>query len=172
MKTLINVSNRLPVTIGKTIEKSSGGLVYAMEGLGHHYDSKWIGWAGGIVNDPSERKRIAAELFEMLSNLSVEIHHEKKIVEVSSNQINKGVVLEHFMFVNPYDGVLCAGDDETDESMFRIREDKIIDIYVGNNPKTTAKFRIPNPKAFRNFLMRCLEKLSPEHNLAEVKVAP
>ena len=42
MESLIVVSNRLPVTIGKTIKKSSGGLVYAMEGLGESYDLKWV----------------------------------------------------------------------------------------------------------------------------------
>lgn len=101
--------------------------------------------------------QLVAELYEMLSNLPVEIHHGKKIVEVSSNQINKGIVLEHFVFVNQYDGVLCAGDDETDESMFRIRDDNIISINVGNNPNTAAKFHIANPKAFRNYLMKALQ---------------
>ena len=54
MESLIIVSNRLPVTIGKTIEKSSGGLAHAMEGLGDNYDLKWVGWAGGVVGDPAE----------------------------------------------------------------------------------------------------------------------
>jgi trehalose 6-phosphate synthase/phosphatase len=105
--------------------------------------------------------QLVAELYEMLSNLPVEIHHGKKIVEISSNQVNKGMVLENFMFVNHYDGILCAGDDETDESMFRLRDDKIISIHIGNNPKTAAKFNISTPSAFRNFLLECLEKFSP-----------
>ncbi len=62
MKTLINVSNRLPVTIGKTIEKSSGGLVAALEGLDKIYDFKWIGWAGGVVSSLTEREKILTEL--------------------------------------------------------------------------------------------------------------
>ena len=44
---LINVSNRLPVTVGETIEKSSGGLASALEGIEKDYDFQWIGWAGG-----------------------------------------------------------------------------------------------------------------------------
>ena len=51
---LIVVSNRLPVTIGKTIEKSSGGLVYAMEGLDYSSGFQWIGWAGGVVDEPTQ----------------------------------------------------------------------------------------------------------------------
>lgn len=103
--------------------------------------------------------QLVAQLSEMLSNLPVEIHHGKKIVEVNSNKINKGMVLEHFMFVNSYDCVLCSGDDETDESMFRLKDDKIISIHIGNNPKTSAKFRIDNPRAFRVFLLKFIEKL-------------
>jgi len=79
------------------------------------------------------------------------------------------MVLEHFMYVNQYDGVICAGDDETDESMFRTKDDSIFSIHVGNNPKTAAKFRIANPKAFRNYLMNCLEKLIPEPNHPKAK---
>jgi len=48
MSTILNISNRLPVVIdnGK-MEKSSGGLVSALEGLtGGEHDFKWIGWTG------------------------------------------------------------------------------------------------------------------------------
>src|SRR4051794_40137850 len=49
--TLINVSNRLPVTVtDSSITKSSGGLVAALEGLAtDQYDLKWLGWPGGDI---------------------------------------------------------------------------------------------------------------------------
>ena len=71
MESLIIVSNRLPVTIGKTIKKSSGGLVYAMEGLGDDYDLKWLGWAGGVVDDPAERRKIADELAQRFNYIPI-----------------------------------------------------------------------------------------------------
>ena len=52
MTTLINVSNRLPVTVTDdgSIKKSSGGLVAALEGLPtDRYQLRWIGWPGGDV---------------------------------------------------------------------------------------------------------------------------
>ncbi len=53
--TLINVSNRLPVTVGEKIRKSSGGLVAALEGLStEQFDLKWIGWPGSVV--PEEKQ--------------------------------------------------------------------------------------------------------------------
>jgi trehalose 6-phosphate synthase/phosphatase len=139
------------MTPGSSVEEKTSSVVW-------HYrnsDPEFGTW---------KANQLVAELFEMLSNVPVEIHHGKKIVEVSSNQINKGMALEHFMFANLYDGVLCAGDDETDESMFRVKDDKIISINVGNNPNTAAKFRIASPKALRDYLMKCLEILPCEHN--------
>jgi trehalose 6-phosphate synthase/phosphatase len=97
----------------------------------------------------------------MLSNLPVEIHHGKKIVEVSSIQINKGIVLEHFMLLNKYDTVLCAGDDETDESMFRLTGDNIISVKIGTG-NTAARFRVPSPKAFRYLLAQAIDKFTAE----------
>ncbi len=57
--TLINLSNRLPVTVGETITKSSGGLVAALEGLSaEEYELKWIGWPGGVVEEGARQKEI------------------------------------------------------------------------------------------------------------------
>ena len=57
--TLVNVSNRLPVTVGEKVTKSSGGLVTALEGLaGDRFDLKWIGWPGGHIEDPTRRAEV------------------------------------------------------------------------------------------------------------------
>src|SRR5688572_24289100 len=50
-QTLINVANRLPVTVGEdSFKKSSGGLVAALEGLSQdEYALQWIGWPGGEI---------------------------------------------------------------------------------------------------------------------------
>jgi trehalose-phosphatase len=92
--------------------------------------------------------------------LPVEIHHGKKIVEVCSIQINKGSVLEHFMLLNNYDPVLCAGDDETDESMFRYAGDaEMFSIKVGDGADTMDRFRITGPKAFSAFFREMMENM-------------
>ena len=63
--TLINVSNRLPVTIGEgKITKSSGGLVAALEGLSaDEYHTQWIGWPGGVV-EPAKQPETERTLTE------------------------------------------------------------------------------------------------------------
>ena len=78
--TIINVSNRLPVTIGKTIRKSSGGLVAALEAGDHdRNDLKWIGWPGGAVADRAKREELHNQLREEYGYLPVFL--SKKDVE-------------------------------------------------------------------------------------------
>ena len=62
--TLINVSNRLPVTVEEDrVTKSSGGLVAALEGLpAGKYKTKWIGWPGAAFPEESRRQEIAQKL--------------------------------------------------------------------------------------------------------------
>ena len=62
MPTIINVSNRLPVTVGRTIKKSSGGLAKAMEGLGDEVGLKWIGWPGATAASGERRRKLAHQL--------------------------------------------------------------------------------------------------------------
>ncbi len=64
--TLINVSNRLPVTVEEDrLTKSSGGLVAALEGLPEgQYKTKWIGWPGAAFPEESRRQEIARKLAE------------------------------------------------------------------------------------------------------------
>jgi trehalose 6-phosphate synthase/phosphatase len=64
--TLVNVSNRLPVTVeeGRVI-RSSGGLVAALEGLPEgQYETKWIGWPGAAFPEQGQRQEIARKLTE------------------------------------------------------------------------------------------------------------
>ena len=96
------------------------------------------------------------ELMELVSNLPVEIYHGKKIVEVSSNQINKGQALEYFLQQNSYDAVLCAGDDETDESMFRLDRPEIVSLKIGSG-NTHAHYTVSDPAAFRKYLKSILQ---------------
>jgi len=134
------------MTPGSVIEEKTSSVVW-------HYrnsDPEFGSW---------KAHQLVAELYEMLSNLPVEIHHGKKIVEVSSIKINKGSVLEHFMLSNHYDVVVCAGDDETDESMFRLTADNIISIKIGKGD-TAAGFRVSSPREFRKFLAQVIDNFA------------
>ena len=78
-KTLINVSNRLPITIGDDdkISKSSGGLVAALEGLStEEYHTQWIGWPGGVV-DPAKQSEIEKKLADEQGCLPIFLTREE-----------------------------------------------------------------------------------------------
>jgi len=101
--------------------------------------------------------QLVVELQEMLSNLPVEISHGIKIVEVSSILINKGIFMQRMKSLNGCERVLCAGDDDTDEAMFRAAGPKDISIKVGPGD-TAANYRVPSPRALRDFLARALTR--------------
>src|SRR5687767_3353996 len=61
---LINVSNRLPITVAAdgTVTKSSGGLVAALEGLPAEQSRPlWIGWPGSEI-EQGQQQRLATRL--------------------------------------------------------------------------------------------------------------
>ncbi len=61
---VINVSNRLPLSLGGdgTLRRSSGGLVSALKGVGDAIQLGWIGWPGGGVDDPARRDDVARRM--------------------------------------------------------------------------------------------------------------
>ena len=83
------------------------------------------------------------------------MHQGKKIVEVSSLQVSKGAALSHFTQNRRYDVIVCAGDDQTDESMFRLEDKRLIKIKVGKG-ETLADIRICSPEDFRKFMSRVI----------------
>jgi trehalose-6-phosphate synthase len=77
--TLINVSNRLPVTVEEDrVTKSSGGLVAALEGLPEgQYKTKWIGWPGAAFPEESRQKEIARKLADEHGCVAVFLSQEE-----------------------------------------------------------------------------------------------
>jgi trehalose 6-phosphate synthase/phosphatase len=78
-RTLINVSNRLPVTVQEgQITTSSGGLVAALEGLPEEqFKTKWIGWPGAAFPDKDRQREIEQRLSEEYGCVSVFLSEEE-----------------------------------------------------------------------------------------------
>jgi trehalose 6-phosphate synthase/phosphatase len=100
-------------------------------------------------------RQLMMELSGISSNEPLTVRHGKKIVEVTSAHVNKGAAVKRLLSERTYDLVLIAGDDTTDESMFLIAvpDPDLITIHVGISEDTHAKYRLPNPAAFRQFLL-------------------
>ena len=77
--TLINVSNRLPVTVEEDrFTKSSGGLVAALEGLPEgQFKTTWIGWPGAAFPEENRRQEIARSLAEDHGCIAVFLSQEE-----------------------------------------------------------------------------------------------
>ncbi len=127
-------------TPGSSIEEKQTSLVW-------HYRQSEPVYAQWKAN------QLVHDLYDMLGNTPVEIHHGKRIVEVSSIHVNKGRAVEHFIARHHHETVLCAGDDQTDESMFRLEGKHILSIKVGEGD-SQALHRITSVEAFRALLQR------------------
>ena len=98
---------------------------------------------------------LAEELSTIAANDPVQIRHGRKIVEVTASHVNKGAAVTELVRQRAYDLILVAGDDTTDEAMFRLDLANFITIKVGD-ADTQAHYRLPNPAALRAFLDRAL----------------
>jgi len=94
---------------------------------------------------------LVGQLSEFMHNLPVEIHHGKKIVEVSSIEINKGQIVRDFLQNNEYSTAICVGDDSTDETMFRVQNKILTKVKIGAGD-TAATYRWPNVNYTLEFL--------------------
>ncbi len=95
--------------------------------------------------------QLAAELAAVSANEPVTVRHGKKIVETTSAEVNKGAAVDRLIHGKGYDLVLCAGDDTTDETMFRLTAEHLVCVRVGRG-ETRAGYRVADPAGFRGWL--------------------
>jgi len=62
-------------------------------------------------------------------------------------------VVEQVLRDGDYSVALCAGDDTTDESMFRVNNDMLIKVKVGTED-TNANYRLSKPEKVLEFLAK------------------
>ncbi len=86
--------------------------------------------------------KLRHELLRAIDDDTLSVHMGNKIVEVKQRDIHKGMVVEKLIETYKPDFVLCAGDDFTDEDMFRAVNSHATTIKVGAG-QTEARFRLP-----------------------------
>jgi trehalose 6-phosphate synthase/phosphatase len=134
-------------TPGTHIEDKRTGLVW-------HYrqaDPEFGRWKANQLVD---------ELSIVAANNPIEVRHGRKIVEASSAHINKGAAVANLLDDTEYDLILLAGDDTTDESMFRLaaHDPRVLTVRVGDG-ETVAQHRVRSPAALRQLLQAALTRL-------------
>jgi trehalose 6-phosphate synthase/phosphatase len=101
-------------------------------------------------------RQLATDLSAMLSNEPINVRHGKKIVEVTAAQVNKGAAVMRCLEGQAYGLVVVAGDDATDESMFRLDLQNLVSVRVGEAQDSHAQYSVPNPAAFRRLVERAV----------------
>lgn len=114
----------------------------------------------------SELKR---ELTELLAAEDIAVHEGRAIVEVKPSTVTKGGVVRELLRKYPADFVFCAGDDYTDEDMFRELRDNPSAVTIKVGPgDTAARHAVAKPAR----LLDVLEDLSPAAPLTALAELP
>eukprot|EP00811_Abedinium_folium_P034087 NODE_699_length_2823_cov_8.501113.p1 GENE.NODE_699_length_2823_cov_8.501113~~NODE_699_length_2823_cov_8.501113.p1 ORF type:complete len:891 (+),score=227.65 NODE_699_length_2823_cov_8.501113:88-2760(+) len=115
-------------------------------------------------------------LLQSCSNLPCEVTRGHGIVECSSIQTKKGIVVSAMILSaeaskTPFESVLVVGDDLTDESMFASAPEAAITVKVGHG-ETMAKHVVSSPREVRAFLREILTDRRARRVRIEEKEAP
>lgn len=125
-------------TPGSFVEEKRAGLVW-------HYrrsDVEFGRW---------KAVRLVGDLSQLTANLPLDVRHGRKIVEIALSNVSKGAAVSRLVGEVQPAATLCAGDDTTDESMFRLTLPGLVTIKVGRGT-TKAQSVITSPAQFRDLL--------------------
>jgi trehalose 6-phosphate synthase/phosphatase len=117
--------------------------------------------------EPELAYRRASKLRQELQNIapaeSVGVFSGDKIIEVRPLNINKGKVVEQLIQRHNPDFIFCAGDDYTDEDMFKVLGSDAFTIKVGPGD-TSARYRLDDASE----LIDLVEELSQQSTVSTV----
>lgn len=121
-----------------------------------------LAWHHRLVADDRQGDQAAAALAARMAALptmaGIEAIHGHKVIEFRTKGVHKGLVVPRI--VRPGHPVLAAGDDRTDEDLFRCLPPRAILVKVGDGA-TLAPHRLPSPAAFRRLLASALSSATP-----------
>ncbi len=149
-----NLSNSQPLWKDKVLELAKR---YANDVVGSFVEEKehTIAWHYRTVEDTNieeHKTNLSKELLWLNQEKEFDILLGNKVLEVKSNNGNKGTFVSSLLLKEYFDFVLCIGDDVTDEDMFAIlQEEHHYSIKVGLVP-TCAKYNLLNINVVLSFL--------------------
>jgi trehalose 6-phosphate synthase/phosphatase len=96
-------------------------------------------------------RELISEIDEFTSNINVHVVLGNKVVELRSTGADKGTAAKHLLEGKHYDFILAAGDDRTDEDLFKAIPDDVYSIKVGYCP-SHARYSVNNYRDIRTML--------------------
>jgi trehalose 6-phosphate synthase/phosphatase len=89
----------------------------------------------------TRKKELLDYLQYLTTNMGLSVLEGNKVVEIKSSLINKGRAVKRYLKSN-YDFIFAAGDDWTDEDMFRVMPEHAHTIKIGYS-LSAAKYSMP-----------------------------
>jgi trehalose 6-phosphate synthase/phosphatase len=86
-------------------------------------------------------------------NLGLRIMIGNKVIEVQSDAMNKGLAIEQWLNAKHANFILAAGDDATDEDLFKAIPQTAYIVKIGPGP-TNAQLRLDSPSKLLNLLYK------------------
>jgi len=99
----------------------------------------------------SRAKELVDDMVSYTANFDVQVLEGKKVVEVRNSGVNKGVAAMHCVARREPDLILAAGDDQTDEDLFRTLPEQAVTVRVGAVPSRAA-FHVADHREMRRLL--------------------
>jgi trehalose 6-phosphate synthase/phosphatase len=96
-------------------------------------------------------KELTDNLFHLTANIDVQILQGSKVVEVRIAGVEKGTAGLYFLSRTTYDFILAAGDDWTDEDLFRNLPEEAFSIKVGTSA-SHARYNVRSYQDVRQLL--------------------
>jgi len=130
-------------TPGSLVEEKTASLAFHYRMADLEY-GKW------------QARELKIHLAHVLSNMPVEILSGSRVIEIKPHGVNKGLVVPNLLAGEQGALVVAAGDDETDEFLFRALPEDALSIGVGPR-RGSARFSLPSVEAMRATLRSALE---------------
>jgi trehalose 6-phosphate synthase/phosphatase len=105
------------------------------------------------------------ELNTMIDSTEVGVFSGQKILEIKPRGIHKGTVADELLASSEADFILCAGDDYTDEDMFKILPESAYTIKVGQDD-THARYQVQSVDHMHRLLRALADAQAPAKTTA------
>ena len=99
----------------------------------------------------------------LTENMNLGVFEGSKILEVKSIASNKGTAAERWLNQEPWELILAAGDDYTDEDMFAVLPDEAFSIKIGQGG-SLARYNADTVHAMRSILHTLADVASEQHD--------
>ncbi|MFA5245068.1 MAG: bifunctional alpha,alpha-trehalose-phosphate synthase (UDP-forming)/trehalose-phosphatase [Pedobacter sp.] len=92
----------------------------------------------------------------LINDRGLQILSGNKVIEIKNIEINKGKAALEQLQNKQFDFIMAAGDDHTDEDIFKALPSNSVTIKVGSNI-SSARFYLRDPGQVRNLLRKLIE---------------